>query len=149
MCIGLQVCHNPLTQQVMNGFYYEGMGKPICQQKRTSWSAAHFKLVNNKSPYIRYTFVSTQEILTNTQPFMGLYIIWDFKFRKTYKLIFNQTSFVTDKRKKKKTLIFKYLSRLQMDGDELIKVMKYLLCLKGVRWGCLCKLFMGHLISNV
>lgn len=28
----------------MNGFYYEGMGKPICQQKRTSWSAAHFKL---------------------------------------------------------------------------------------------------------
>lgn len=28
----------------MNGFYYEGMGKPICQQKGTSWSAAHFKL---------------------------------------------------------------------------------------------------------
>lgn len=36
-----------------------------------------------------------------------------------------------------------------MDGDELIKVMKYFLCLKGVRLGRLCKLFMGRLISNV
>lgn len=36
-----------------------------------------------------------------------------------------------------------------MDGDELIKVMKYFLCLKGVRLGRLCKLFTGRLISNV
>lgn len=36
-----------------------------------------------------------------------------------------------------------------MDGDELIKVMKYFLCLKGVRLGRLCKFLMFNVLALV